>query len=319
MRLSVIIPQYKESEKMLRQALNTIEFQKGVDFKELEVLIVNDCSDYPPPADIGNNYPFTIKVMKTKKNGGPGLARQYGTERAKGDYILYLDADDCLASCLALRYIMNYKGNADIIRAKFFNENTNNASNGWTWVHGKFYRREFLSEKDLKFPKELRVNEDAYFNMLAGAYADKVEDIEELVTFWAKNPSSLTRTDSSKFAVESFGDFLKGKELGFKELKAHGKIDALKGNLLDLFVYSYYYFQEREFYRGNAEVKKKQAGYDRTIAKIVKEFWEEFRTFTEADFDGALGEVYKRFANYVDYRPRETFDEYRERIYSEGE
>lgn len=319
MRLSIVIPQYKESEKMLKQLLNTIDVQRGIDFKELEILIVNDCSDYPPPADIGKDYPFKVKVMKTKKNGGPGLARQYGTERAKGDYILYLDADDCLISCIALRRIMNYKGNADIVRGKFFNESLNSVSNCWTWVHGKFYRREFLEHTGLRFPKELRVNEDAYFNMLAGAYAENTEDIDEIITFWAKNPNSLTRTDSSKFAVESFGDFLKGKWLGFRELKAHGKIDALKGNLIDLFVYAYYTFQEREFYRGDERIKNIQAGYERTIARIIKEFWEEFKTFTEYDFDYKLGEIYEQFSKYVDYRPRETFNEYRERIYERGE
>ena len=314
MKLSIIIPQYKESEKMLRQTLNTIENQRGIDFKELEVLIVNDCSDYPPSVDIGADYSFKVKVLRTKKNGGAGLARQYGTARAKGKYILYLDADDCLISCISLRYIMGYDGGADIIKGKFFNESNNVVSDGWTWVHGKFYRKEFLKESGLRFPR-LRVNEDAYFNMLAGAYANEIKEIDEIITFWAKNPNSITRTDASSFVVSCFDDFLKGKLMGFRELKKHGKIDALKLNLLDLFVYVYYYFQAREFYRGNAETKAKQRQYEKMLGRIIKEFWQEFRTFTERDFDLKLSVVYKQFANYVDYRPRETFDSFRERVF----
>ena len=78
----------------------------------------------------------------------------------------------------------------------------------------------------------------------------------------------------------------------------------------------YYYFQAREFYRGNAETKAKQTEYETMLARIIKEFWGEFSTFTEGDFDLKLSVVYKQFANYVDYRPRETFDNFRTRIYS---
>lgn len=314
MKLSIIIPQYNESEEMIRKALNTIENQRGIDLKELEVLIVNDCSEYSPSVDIGKDYSFKVKVLRTKKNGGAGLARNYGTRRAKGEYIFYLDADDCLISCIALRYIMNYKGTADIVKGKFFNENHNTVTAGWTWVHGKFYRKEFLKETGLKFPN-LRVNEDAYFNMLAGAYAKEIEEIDEIITFWAKNMKSTTRANTSEFTVNCFDDYLKGKLLGFRELKKHNCMEALKGNLLDLFIYSYYYFQTREFYRGNDKVKAKQRQYEAKISKIIKEFWQEFKTFTESDFDGALASVYKTFANYVDYRPRETFDTFRLRIY----
>lgn len=316
MKLSIVIPQYKESDKMLRKALGTIENQKGIDLSEIEVLIVNDCSDVLPSKDLEKEFSFRVRVLRTRKNGGPGLARQYGTERAKGEYVLYLDADDCLISCIALRYIMAYKGNADIIKGKFFNENTNVVSDGWTWVHGKFYKRQFLIDSGLRFPKELRVNEDAYFNMLAGAYAKEIKEIDEIITFWAKNPNSITRTDTSKFVVSCFKDFLDGKILGLRELKKNGYEQAVKGNLLDLFVYVYYYFQTREFYRGNAEVKEQQRKYEIQLAQIIKEFWGEFRTFTEADFDFKLSDVYKQFSNYVDYRPRETFDTFRARVFA---
>ena len=318
MRLSIIIPQYKEDLGTIQKLLNSIENQKQVDFKQLEVIIVNDHSDFMPSADIGKDYEFKVKVYQTKKNEGPGLARQLGISKAKGKYLFFLDADDCLISCIALRYIMNYEGDADIVKGKFFNESANKVDDGWTWVHGKFYRKAFLEENQLSFPKELRVNEDAYFNMLAGSYANTIEEIDEIITFWAKNPNSITRENSSDFTVKCFGDYLKGKLLGFRKLKEDGYCDSLKANLLDLFVYSYYYFQTREFFRGNEEVKKKQEAYETMIARIIKEFWNEFRTFSESDFDCSLSFVYSSFSKYVDYRPRETFDNFRTRIYEKG-
>lgn len=314
MRLSIIVPHYKEDETTLRRLLNSIDNQRQIDFKQLEVIIVNDHSDVPLPEHIGKGYKFPVRLYRLRKNGGPGVARQYGVDKAKGEYILFIDADDCLISCISLRWIFAYKGAADIIRGRFFNENANKVDNGWTWVHGKFYRREFLINSGLRFPAELRVNEDSFFNMLAGAYATETVDIDEIVTFWSKNMKSLTRTDSSAFTVNCFGDFYKGKILGFRELSKNGYTEELRANLIDLFVYSYYYFQVREFYRGGTHERRKLAEYEKTLASIVAEFWGEFRTFTETDFDIKLSEVYKQFDNYVDYRPRETFDSFRERI-----
>lgn len=314
MKLSVIIPQYKESEKMLKRLLNSIDNQRGIDFKELEVLIVNDHSDCPPPESIGKDYEFKVRVLRTRKNGGPGMARQYGLERAKGEYILFIDADDLLISCIALKYIMNYEGSADVIRGKFFDENLSKVANGWTWVHGKFYKRQFLIDKKLEFPKEIRVNEDAYFNMLVGTIGETI-DIDEIVTFWAKNEKSITRQDRSKFVIQSFGDFLKGKRLGFRKLKELDQKQPLLANLIDLFVYCYYYFQQIEFYGGGAEAREKQREYEIMLAEIVKEFWQEFRLFTEHDFDIKLSEVYMNFKDYVNYRLHETFDSFRQRIF----
>lgn len=317
-KLSIIIPQYKESEETLRKLLNTIANQRQVNFNELEVIIVNDCSDFMPSMKLTKGYEFNIQILRTQKNGGAGLARNLGTEHAQGKYILYLDGDDCLISCLSLRYVMNYQGDADIIKGKFFNESANKVDDGWTWIHGKFYKKTFLEENQLSFPKELRVNEDAYFNMLAGNYTRNIEEIDEIITFWAKNPNSTTRENSSEFAVNCFSDYILGKLLGFRKLKENGFTEVLKMSLIDFFVYSYYYLQIREFYRGNEEVKKKQEDYETRIARIIKEFWNEFRTFTESDFDLSLSFVYSSFSNYVDYRPRETFDNFRTRIYEKG-
>lgn len=315
-KLSIIIPQYKEDVKTIRKLLDSIEIQAGIDFAELEVLIVNDCSDAEPPPEIVKDYSFEIKLLRTDQNGGAGLTRQYGIERAKGKYILFIDADDMLMSCIALKWFWNYKGNADVIRAKFFNESLSKVDNGWTWVHGKFYRRKFLIESGVKFIKELRVNEDAYFNMLVGAFAKNKIDIDEIVAFWSNNQKSTTRENTSEFVVSCFGDFLKGKLLGFRELQKRNAIEELKANLIDLFVYVYYYIQTKEFYRGNDKVQQKRIEYEIKVAEIVKEFWKYFSQFTESDFDAKLFQVFETFKGYVDYRLRETFDDYRTRIYS---
>ena len=316
MRLSIVIPQYKEDDKMLRNLLNSVELQRQVDFNEIEVIFVNDCNvEYLPKEDIKSGYSFKIDILMTEKNGGPGLARQYGLERASGDYILFLDADDYLISCLALRTIFNYKGDADIIRCNFFNESGNKVDNGWTWVHSKFYKREYLLNCGIKFPSELRVNEDSYYNMLVTALTTKIEDIGELITIWNKNPKSITRTNASDFVVSCFGDFIKGKMLGFKVMQEKGLMEHLKANLVHFLVYTYYYFQVVEFTEPkNYEIRAK---YEKEIAKVLKMCYNVYMTISEDEINQVLNSEFRVFEHYAKYRLHETFDEYRQRLHEE--
>lgn len=90
-RVSVVIPVYNV-EKYLVQCLDSVVAQ---DYKDIEVILVDDgstdssgliCDEY------AKKYQF-IDVIH-KKNGGLGYARNTGIERAKGDYITFIDSDD---------------------------------------------------------------------------------------------------------------------------------------------------------------------------------------------------------------------------------
>lgn len=309
MKLSIIIPQYKETEQVLKSGLDSIANQKGIDLNDLEVIIVNDHSDVVPSYEFLKQYPYRIRLYKAAVNGGPGMARQLGTDCAKGKYILYMDADDCLISCISLRYVMNYKGKADIIRGKFFNEAQNRVDDGWTWFHGKFYKRKFLVDRSIRFYEGIRVNEDACFNAVARVLG-KTEDIDEIITFWAKNPNSITRSDN-KFVVKCFDDFLKGKMWAFKRLQEEDEIQELRWALADIFVYSYYYFMQRE-YLDEPAAKERQ---EKLLMEIVKQFWKYFATIGEDTWDRQLMTTFEYFKGYVNYRVLETFDNFRSRLY----
>ena len=89
--ISVIVPVYNV-EKYLDACLESIRKQTFTDF---EVLIIDD--ETPDnSAEIAEKYTqldsrFTIYH---KKNGGLSDARNYGLERAKGKYVVFIDSDD---------------------------------------------------------------------------------------------------------------------------------------------------------------------------------------------------------------------------------
>ena len=97
---SVIIPVY-EREDVLRRCLDCFKAQQ---FKDFEVILVDDCSPYTDDnyASVIRDYEscFSIIYIKTESNIGPGDAKQMGLEKAKGDYVLFMDADDVISDGL---------------------------------------------------------------------------------------------------------------------------------------------------------------------------------------------------------------------------
>lgn len=89
--ISVIVPVYNV-EKYLSRCLDSIISQT---YKNLEIIVVDDGStdDSRKLCDRYAEKDERIKVFH-KKNGGLSDARNYGIERAHGEYISFIDSDD---------------------------------------------------------------------------------------------------------------------------------------------------------------------------------------------------------------------------------
>lgn len=89
MKYSIIIPVYNRPDEA-DELLQSLTQQTVKDF---EVIIVEDGSSIPCK-HIADKYADVLDVKYfLKENGGPGPARNYGVERAQGDYVLILDSD----------------------------------------------------------------------------------------------------------------------------------------------------------------------------------------------------------------------------------
>lgn len=87
--ISVVIPLYNK-EASIAQSLKSVLSQEYDDF---EVVIVDDGStDGSVDVVEAMNDP-RIRLIK-QENGGPSKARNTGVKNAKGEWILFLDADD---------------------------------------------------------------------------------------------------------------------------------------------------------------------------------------------------------------------------------
>ena len=89
MKYSIIVPVYNRPDEV-EELLESLCSQTHKDF---EVVIVEDGSQIPCK-DVCDKYASILDLhYYFKENSGPGQSRNYGVERAKGEYVLILDSD----------------------------------------------------------------------------------------------------------------------------------------------------------------------------------------------------------------------------------
>ena len=103
MFFSIIIPLYNRPQE-IDELLATLTRQTYTAF---EVLVIEDGSALEAK-DIVMSYQDDLDIhYYFKENGGQGFARNYGFERAKGDYFIIFDSD-CLIPSNYLEQVKNY-------------------------------------------------------------------------------------------------------------------------------------------------------------------------------------------------------------------
>jgi glycosyltransferase involved in cell wall biosynthesis len=89
MRYSIIVPVFNRPDEV-DELLESLSSQTLTDF---EVVIVEDGSQIPCK-DVCDKYANILDLhYYFKENSGPGQSRNYGVERAQGEYVIILDSD----------------------------------------------------------------------------------------------------------------------------------------------------------------------------------------------------------------------------------
>jgi glycosyltransferase involved in cell wall biosynthesis len=99
--VSVIIPVGPGHETNIVDALDSIE---GQTFKKWEAIVVSDTSN---PIDL-TPWPFVRSFNTPESGSGPGVARNIGAKKARGKFVVFLDADDHLAINALESMMMTY-------------------------------------------------------------------------------------------------------------------------------------------------------------------------------------------------------------------
>jgi poly(ribitol-phosphate) beta-N-acetylglucosaminyltransferase len=99
---SIIIPTFN-IEHYIVECLQSIEAQT-LSREKFELIVVDDCSSDDTCVKVNNllkNSTLKSQFRRHSENKGPGIPRNTGLDLAKGDFLLFVDGDDCLPSnCL---------------------------------------------------------------------------------------------------------------------------------------------------------------------------------------------------------------------------
>lgn len=89
-KVSVITPVYNDAKYILE----TVRSVLNQTHKNLELIIIDDCS-YDESVDIVKSFnDRRIKIIRNDINKGPAFCRNVGIANSTGDYISFLDGDD---------------------------------------------------------------------------------------------------------------------------------------------------------------------------------------------------------------------------------
>lgn len=127
--ISIIVPIYNV-EAYLPECIENVLKQS---FSDYELLLIDDGSTDSSSfiCDYYQHLDYRIKVFH-KKNGGLSSARNYGINKALGEYIIFLDSDDYWIENNVLSVFIKelQAGNLDVVRGEYVyvDENSNRLS-----------------------------------------------------------------------------------------------------------------------------------------------------------------------------------------------
>lgn len=114
-KVSVIIPIYNVAPYVER----CLKFVASQSFKDLEVIIVDDCGEDNSMALVQTfidkyHGPISFRILRHSHNRGLSAARNTGIENATGEYVMFLDSDDYWAED-SLQLVIDKLSDEDIL------------------------------------------------------------------------------------------------------------------------------------------------------------------------------------------------------------
>ncbi|HWJ80108.1 MAG TPA: glycosyltransferase family 2 protein [Niallia sp.] len=258
--VSVIIPTYNV-EKYIKQCINSVLAQTH---KNLEIIIVDDCSADNTLKIVQSYADSRINILINKENKGPSYSRNRAIEKAKGEWIAFLDSDDWWESTRIERLISVAEINSiqmitDDINLIFEGENKpwstqlkNKKMNDFQTMKltPEFFinedlgmqpmiKRAILEENNIKFDEHLKYGEDFKLYLECLLKTRSAVLLNEPYYYYRQRLGSLMTTNKRELLTQTISttEFLL-KEPDF--IKNRDVVDALSDRrirLLDSLLY----------------------------------------------------------------------------------
>ncbi|KOG39710.1 bifunctional glycosyltransferase/CDP-glycerol:glycerophosphate glycerophosphotransferase [Streptomyces decoyicus] len=223
--VSVVVIVYNDADR-LPTAVQSVLDQT---LRDVEVVIVDDCStdrSFEVAQQLAAGHPGRVRAFQLPENSGAGgEPRNVGIQHTQGRYVMFLDSDDVLElnACRNMLEAAEETG-SDIVSGltvRLHKDTRNQKRDEWyAWLYSttrtlesvtelpdlfvwdtlctnKCYRREFLVENNLLFPKGM-FYEDLVFIAEAYLAAQRITLIPNQVYFWHVHEQAAVKSVTNR-------------------------------------------------------------------------------------------------------------------------
>lgn len=281
MKLQILIPQYKETDDVIKPLLDSIEVQQNVDLKnDVGVIIVNDGTDIHISDELLSRYTFPIEYHK-HEHAGVSATRNACLDYAKADYVMFCDADDMFYNACGLYIVFREMemGGFDSLVSAFIEEGRHpqtkepiyiNHDMDSTFVHGKIHRRQFLIDNNIRWNDKLKIHEDSYFNCLCQRLAKELKYSQTSFYLWKWRDASVCRHDP-KYILKTYNNMLDSNTALIEQFLKRGRKDDAMFYATSMIYDAYFTMNKDEWL--NQENKE----YRHATELRFKDYWTQFK------------------------------------------
>lgn len=216
-KASIIMPCYN-SEPLLDETMESLEMQTCKDF---EVICVDDGSTdntLKKLEEWQKKKLFNLKII-SQKNSGVSIARNKGLAEAKGEIILFLDADDIYNPIFVEQMLKGVKKadiaysklsrhledvyNCDTSKVEFKTQDIEDAMQKLLYEMGSYgfycyaYKKDYIKKYELQFDEETKFGEDREFNWKYICHCKNAAWVNLPLYGYRINPYSATQKSAS--------------------------------------------------------------------------------------------------------------------------
>lgn len=208
MKISIIIPVYN-AESFLGRCLDSLLAQS---FQDFEIICIDDCGNDRSREILETyrtNYPDKIAIITNETNCGAGQSRNNGMAHAQGDYLVFVDSDDYLASDYLETYVRVMENQpCDIVIGGFIKDRAGSlethpvSDSIWSVVTypmacAKMWDRSFVENNQIRFGTT-SCAEDTFFSLSAFIHNATYRVLDYEGYYYYQNAQSAIETTSYK-------------------------------------------------------------------------------------------------------------------------
>lgn len=210
--VSIIVPVYN-GEQHIKRCIKSILSQS---YSDIELIVVDDGSR--------DNSPWILDTMAAEdgrirvfhiENGGVSRARNFGLDKASGEFVMFVDCDDYIDEDTVRRLYLLFADDVDMTQCTYkIVDDSGNSSSFYSIKDGtyegresiltaffdiqilqscwaKLYRSSLL--EGLRFDSRYAVGEDDYFSFCVCKRAKKIKTVNEPYYCYYENQGSVMR------------------------------------------------------------------------------------------------------------------------------